>query len=151
MKKSLGFSLIELMITIAIVIILAGVGVPSYQSTIHANKVDTTRELLRAAISYGKNTAIAQNRPIIMQLENNTLTFSMNPSDAASTINKITLDPSQDTKISYKTNAQDIEFRANGTLATVNKINHCFAGTMVTFEIKLTGETEETRLNNVKC
>ena len=151
MKNTHGFSLIELIITIAIVAILVGIGVPSYRSTIHTNKLDTTRELLRAAISYGKNTAIAQNRPVIMQLENNILTFSINPSDAASTINKIVLDPSQETKISYKTNTQDVEFSANGTLAAVNKINHCFAGTMVTFEIKLTGETEESEQTNVKC
>lgn len=151
MKNTHGFSLIELMITIAIVVILVGVGVPSYQSTIHANKLDTTRELLRAAISYGKNTAIAQNRPVIMQLENNILTFTTNPSNAASTINKITLDPSDDTSISYKTNTQDVEFRTNGTLAAVNKINHCFARKMVTFEIKLTGEMAESEESNVKC
>lgn len=50
MKRQTGFTLVELMITVAVVAIMAAIAVPSYrQYVMRANRVDATSALLRLA------------------------------------------------------------------------------------------------------
>lgn len=59
-KKQAGFSLIELMVTIAIAGILASIGVPSLQKTIQDNNMISLHNELLAALSFTRNTAVTQ-------------------------------------------------------------------------------------------
>lgn len=56
-----GFTLIELMVTVAVLAIVAMIAVPSFQSTIASNQLDEGRDRLRSAIQFAKSEAIARN------------------------------------------------------------------------------------------
>ena len=54
-----GFSLIELMVTVALVGVLAAAGVPSLNSMIASNQIKTDRDNLGKSIQYARNEAVA--------------------------------------------------------------------------------------------
>lgn len=67
MKKyyySLGFTLVELMVTIAIVAILLTVAAPSMLGLISRNNIDTYQTDLIGDISFARQEAIRRNKPI---------------------------------------------------------------------------------------
>lgn len=53
-----GFSLIELMVTVAIVAILVAIGLPSFQSSMRSNRVATGTNELMASFSLARTEAI---------------------------------------------------------------------------------------------
>lgn len=53
-----GFSLIELMVTIAVLAILLAIGLPSFQGTLRSNKVATGTNELIASIALARSEAI---------------------------------------------------------------------------------------------
>lgn len=65
-RRQVGFTLIELMITIFVLAILLGVGVPSFQSSIRDNATATTAGELAAAIALAKSEAIKRSAPVTM-------------------------------------------------------------------------------------
>ncbi len=70
-SNSSGFTLIELMITIAIAAILLGLAAPSFQQTIQNNRmVSQTNELI-AAINSARQIAIAEGATTIICASNN--------------------------------------------------------------------------------
>lgn len=64
MKKLNGFSLIEIMVTIAIIAILMGVGVPSMMGMIAGNRLTTQTNDLVADISFARAEAIRRNQSV---------------------------------------------------------------------------------------
>lgn len=58
MSKSRGFTLIELMITIAVMAILLSLALPSFQQTLRSNRVATTTNELLASLSLARSEAI---------------------------------------------------------------------------------------------
>jgi len=57
-----GFTLIELMVAIAIVAILAAIAFPSFKSTLQSNHVSTAANDLMASFSLARSEAIRSNR-----------------------------------------------------------------------------------------
>lgn len=53
-----GFTLIELMVTIAILAIILGIGVPSFQTLIERNRVSTASNKLFSALTTARSEAI---------------------------------------------------------------------------------------------
>ena len=143
MKKSLGFTLIELMITIAIFAILIGIGVPSYQNTIQQSRIDDATTLINSALSYAKNTAIAHNRPLYMTAADNVLTLATSTAVTAEIVNRTTIDTDSDSNLSF-TNASPIVFRANGTIATGNTIRYTPGNTGINMVVGIDGSTTIT-------
>lgn len=66
MKRQAGFSLIEIMIVIAITIVLAGVGVPAMQEMVVNQRIKTTTSDLFASILRARSEAIKRNTNISM-------------------------------------------------------------------------------------
>ena len=61
-----GFTILELLITMAIIAILAGIAAPSYNSMIARNKVNSMRENLANALQYARSEAIKRKVNVIV-------------------------------------------------------------------------------------
>ncbi len=59
-----GFSLVELMVTISIVVILALVGVPSFQQIIATTRVKGVSSDLFVALTKARSTAVKRDAPV---------------------------------------------------------------------------------------
>ena len=62
-----GFTLVELMLTIALFAILAAVAVPNYNSFIASQRVKTAAHDLLVAAQYARSEAVKRNRPTILR------------------------------------------------------------------------------------
>lgn len=65
LKRAEGFSLLELMITISILMISLLIVIPSMQKLIQTNKLTTTANELQLALTFARMEAIKQNRNIL--------------------------------------------------------------------------------------
>lgn len=60
-SKHAGFTLVELMIVVAVVAILTAIGLPSFSATIRANRIATRTNALIAAVSLARSEAVRSN------------------------------------------------------------------------------------------
>ena len=67
MRKGNGFTLIELMVTVAVAAILLTVGVPSFQYILQSSRVSTQTNELVTGLSTARSEAIRRNREVIVE------------------------------------------------------------------------------------
>ena len=67
MKQHSGFTLIELMITLAIASILLSVGIPSFQSIFEINRLATQANELVGAVNLARSEAIKRGQDVTVQ------------------------------------------------------------------------------------
>jgi len=65
-KQSLGFTLLELMIVVAIIGIIASMAVPSFQSMLERNRLKEAAESLKSDLMFARTESIKQSRNIIV-------------------------------------------------------------------------------------
>ncbi len=66
MKKYLGFSLLELLVTLAVASILLLMGVPAWQDLQKQHQIKITLQQLTSTIAFARNTAILSHHKIII-------------------------------------------------------------------------------------
>lgn len=88
LSRSSGFTLVELMVTLAVVAILLVVAVPSFQSVMNANKLTTSANEFVASFQAARAEAIRYNRRVVICLSTNpnAATPTCAPSDATNAI-----------------------------------------------------------------
>ncbi len=64
--RSRGFSLVELMITIAVIAILTVIAVPSFRDAIHRNQVSSASNALLGSLAYARAEAINRGQLVSM-------------------------------------------------------------------------------------
>ena len=71
MKKNIsGFSLLEVIITVAIVAILASIALPSLQDFISSNRIDSVNNRFYMALSYARSEAIKRGSNVTVCVSN---------------------------------------------------------------------------------
>ena len=65
-SRASGFSLIELMVTIAIVAILLALGLPSFEGSMRSNRVATTTNEMLASLALARSEAIRSSRDSVL-------------------------------------------------------------------------------------
>lgn len=70
MRRSRGFTLGELLITIAILSIFATIAAPAYQSVISSTKVTDTSDFLTQMLAYAKSEGVNNNQDIYLTISN---------------------------------------------------------------------------------
>lgn len=71
MNRERGFTLVELMITLALVAILATIGVPSFMDLIANNRLTTEANELVSALNLARSEAIKRNTRVTVCRSNN--------------------------------------------------------------------------------
>ena len=66
MKNDAGFTLIELIVTVAIAAIVLAIAVPSFQETITSNRLTTFSNTFVASLNLARSEAIKQNRRVTL-------------------------------------------------------------------------------------
>ncbi|MDG4559694.1 MAG: Tfp pilus assembly protein FimT/FimU [Candidatus Competibacter sp.] len=66
MNKETGFTLMELMVTVAVAAILLFVGVPTFQETINNNRLTSNANALVAALNLARSEAIKRNTRVTL-------------------------------------------------------------------------------------
>ena len=66
MRVQSGFSLIELMVAVAIIAILAGVAAPSFLNMVAQNRLSSQTNDLSGAVQFARSEAIKRNQPITL-------------------------------------------------------------------------------------
>lgn len=75
-RRQSGFTLIELMVTISVLAILLGVGVPSFQATIQGNRISTSANDLVAALQFARSEAVRRGVNVTVCSSNDQATCS---------------------------------------------------------------------------
>ena len=83
MKNSTGFTLIELMITVAIMSILLTVGLPSFQSIITDGRLTSTANAMLSAYQLARTEAIKQRKNVYVATTDNWATWEVKVENAA--------------------------------------------------------------------
>lgn len=68
-RRMRGFTLVELMIAVAIVAILVAVGAPSFASFIDSNKVRTETQRVAGLLALARNHAVNKNREVTVRIQ----------------------------------------------------------------------------------
>lgn len=69
-SRAQGFTLVELMVTIAIVAILLALGLPSFEGSMRSNRAATTTNEMLASISMARSEAIRSTRTSVLCASN---------------------------------------------------------------------------------
>jgi len=122
-RRAFGFTLIELMIVIAVLGVLTAIALPSFQSTLERRRLVGATDILYANLQYARSEAIKQNQAVQFSFSTGTWCYGIDDDGA----NCDCTSPASCTvdTVQKVVNGSDYQ---NVTIATTN-----FAGTSFTF------------------
>lgn len=113
MQNNRGFTLIELMVTIAVLAVIAMMAAPSFQSVIYANELKTGTDQVLFILNDTKNNARLTRQTSVLKLDSS---YSV-----PSTDKKFDISTGLGANLSLVTDVKAISFLANGQIQTAEK------------------------------
>ena len=66
MRRECGFTLLELLTTVSLLLVLVGLGVPSFIHVVRQNRASATANEMHAALNYARQSAIVRNGYVVL-------------------------------------------------------------------------------------
>ncbi|MFP5344533.1 MAG: GspH/FimT family pseudopilin, partial [Gammaproteobacteria bacterium] len=76
-RKFKGFTLVELMVSVAVLAILLAIGIPAFQSTLDKRRLTGAAEQLYADLQFARSEAIRQNKRVTVYFNASTWCYGM--------------------------------------------------------------------------
>lgn len=114
MTRSKGFTLIELMVVLAILAIVAFIAVPSFTTLIRDNRVEAQAEELNALFQYARSEAVIRKIDTFVVIDANAGEIEARADSVnGDVLRTISFDPSL---INLDVSAVSVRYRPNGTV-----------------------------------
>ncbi|MCY1292945.1 type II secretion system protein H [compost metagenome] len=118
-----GFTLIELMVTLAILVVMASVAVPSYLQFTRNTQVQGKAEEVEALLRYARSQAVVTRKPYELVLDNDT--WYVEPRDGGAIERQVEFNPAQTKPLSSDLTDNTMVFLPNGTVRQNGRITLC--------------------------
>ncbi|MDH0655612.1 prepilin-type N-terminal cleavage/methylation domain-containing protein [Acinetobacter johnsonii] len=145
-KRYRGFTLIELMVTIAIMVIIAMMAAPSFADMLAKQRLNSTTKELMETLTKARNQAV---------LLRTTTTVNLNTTGTNTSIVYF-WSPAENTTLTSPTSLSSINFRSDGTTSSIASDTSfvvCSSSSLTTktFSLSVVGNTYVTPQNDGDC
>lgn len=110
LKSTDGFTLIELMVIVALLAILSAIAVPGLTSLVRDNRIQSQAEEFNALLQYARSEAVIRKIPVMVDVDSSSGQIQVIARNEVIRATSLNL-----SGLKLETSSEDIGYRSNGT------------------------------------